>query len=173
MMPSPAPSLALIGLRAVGKSTLGAALAQALELPFVDLDEELAREHGQPAGTLLRERGEATFRELESATLERVATRIERVVLATGGGVVERAANRALLGGYRCLWLRAPLESLARRVAADPGTRPALSHADPEADLEAAHARRSPHYAALADLVVDMGERSVEEVVAELLAQGV
>ena len=54
--------VALVGPRAVGKSTRAAAVAARLGWPFVDTDHELARQVGQPAGEFLASRGEAEFR---------------------------------------------------------------------------------------------------------------
>jgi shikimate kinase len=158
--PSPR-AIALLGLRGAGKTSVGRALALELRLPFVDLDEELAALHVEQGGTarsageLLAALGEPAFRELEARALERVLAR-GALVLATGGGVVERAGNRERLAdGARCVWLRVPADELRRRLAADPTPRPALLGGDPLAEIEALARRREPHYAALARVVLD------------------
>jgi len=152
--------VALVGLRGAGKSSLGRLLAGELGRSFVDLDEELARAAGcASAGALLRERGEAGFRDLEQACLARTLEGSEPLVLATGGGVVERAANRELLlARALVVWLRARPEELERRTALDASERPPLQAATGAAsEAEALLARRAAWYAELArlELVTD------------------
>jgi len=161
-MSGAARTIALVGLRCSGKSSVGRALAERLALPFVDLDAELARlareRHGgaeRPAGAWLAELGEPAFRDLETAALERVLARPAPCVLATGGGVVERAANRSLLAACTCVWLQVPAAELARRMEADPTPRPGLLGPDPTAEIEELERRRAPLYAVLEPLAVD------------------
>lgn len=143
--------LALVGLRASGKTTLGKLLAEKLGRTFVDLDEEVSREDAalrgtsvlRAAGEILAREGEPRFRDLEERALERVLSRTELLVLATGGGVVERAKNRLLLRTRaRCLWLVVPVEELQRRMRADPTLRPALLGKDPVEEVPSIAARR-------------------------------
>lgn len=166
--------MALLGLRGSGKSTVGRALAARLERPFVDLDEEVARLGGAPgerAGELLARIGEARFRDLEEAALEEALARTDAPVLATGGGVVEREANRRRLAGTaRCIWLRARPEALLERIAGDPTPRPALTGLAPLEELRQLEARRSPHLAALAETTLEVEGVAVAELVESLLA---
>jgi len=147
--------IALVGLRASGKTTLGKLLAEKLGRVFVDLDEEVSREDAalrgtdvlRAAGEILSVEGEPKFRDLEERALERVLSRTEPLVLATGGGVVERAKNRLLLRTRaRCLWLQVPVEELQRRLRADPTVRPALLGTDPVAEVPTIAARRGPWF---------------------------
>jgi len=169
-----APPVALLGLRGAGKSTVGRALAERLGRPFVDLDAELAARDGlagERAGELLARVGEPRFRDLEEAALARALARADGPVIATGGGVVERAANRtALASGARCVWLRARPEALHERLVADPAPRPALTELGPLEELRSLAARRGPHLAALAEATVEVEGREVSTLVEEILA---
>ena len=156
--------LALIGLRCSGKTSLGRALARRLGASFLDLDDvllDLARDEGlacggDSAGALLAAVGEPRFRDLEARALERVLTPKQPCVLATGGGVVEREANRALLAQRAlCVWLHADLDTLRERLRADPALRPALAGGDAADELADLARRRGPWYAALARLELD------------------
>lgn len=166
-----APSaIALLGPRAAGKSSIGPLLARALGLPFLDLDRELEREHARSCAELLRERGEAAFRELERASLTRVSAGAPHV-LATGGGVVVTAAARELLRArYRCFAVLAPSAVLAARLRADGGaaTRPALRGGDPADEVEALLRERLPHYLALAEGLWSSDRASAEEIAEEM-----
>ena len=159
-------SIALVGLRGAGKTTVGRRLAQLLDLSFVDLDVALAalEGSGRSAGELLAGLGEPAFRELEARALARVLAGAEPVVLATGGGAVLRAESRELLSARcRCVWLDAPVEVLAARLAADSTSRPALTELEPLAELERLAAERRELYETLAELVVDSS--TADEVV--------
>src|SRR5882672_9319345 len=83
----------LIGLSGAGKTTVGQEVARLLRWDFVDTDELLGEQHGQPVGQLFTAVGEQRFRQLESEILM-AASRQERIVIATGGGVVLSEANR-------------------------------------------------------------------------------
>jgi len=170
--------LALIGLRGSGKTTLGRALATQLELPFVDLDDELWRHAGaerRTAGALLRELGEPAFRELEARALAQVLARPGAFVLATGGGTVERAESRAQLARHcRCAWLQAPLSVLAARIAADSVERPRLGAGSLEEELAQVELRRDPWFRELAGApIATIGEPAVALQALQRLARGV
>lgn len=168
-------TLALIGPRCSGKTAVGRALAAELARPFVDLDEEVARlgrragYRAQAAGELLTEAGAAVFRDLEAAAVKKLFEPSPRCVIATGGGVVERADNRAWLArSARCIWLVVPLAILQERLRADPTPRPALDGGDPVAELATLVARREPLYRALADVVLDCGAEPPAALAARL-----
>src|SRR5215469_7007820 len=80
--------IALIGLRGAGKSTLGSALAQRLEMPFLELDRLIEQESGLTLDLIFEFHGQAGFRQLERQCLEDVLQRTPRFVLATGGSLV-------------------------------------------------------------------------------------
>ena len=170
--------VALVGLRGSGKSSVGRALAERAQAPFVDLDDELvveAQRSGvargdERTGELLARLGEPRFRALELAALADVASRPGAQVLATGGGVVETPAARELLrAAYTCVWLRAPLELLAARIEADPTPRPRLAGGSVLEELATLEERRSPHYRILASLVAEVEGRDPRAIAADLL----
>jgi shikimate kinase len=170
-------SLALIGMRGSGKSSVGARVAERLGRPFVDLDLALAAlaeregESGEPAsaGDLLARLGEARFRELEARALRELLEPAPCLVLATGGGVVLREDNRALLGrSSLCVWLRAEPALLAARIAADPQARPALLGTDPLSELTEILERRTPLYEELADRQVEVAGKELDAVAREV-----
>src|SRR5437667_1501281 len=80
--------IALIGLRGAGKSTLGAALAERLEMPFLELDRLIEQESGLTLDLIFDFRGQGGFRELERQCLEELLQRYSCFVLATGGSLV-------------------------------------------------------------------------------------
>ena len=157
-------SLALIGLPASGKTSVGRILAGFLGLAFADLDAELEAEAGMTVGSIFRLEGEPGFRVRESAALSRLSG-AGPLVLATGGGCVESAANRALLAGqFFTVWLRAsPMTCAARAASAPPGSRPLLA-GDALSVMEALLSRREAWYRDCAKLTVEADLLGPEEL---------
>ena len=147
----------LVGYRASGKTTVGRRLAQRLGWPWVDADAALAEAVGMPAGAFLRAHGEPAFRDAEAACLERLLSGDAPLVLATGGGAVVRAANRALLAarGGTVAWLRVPVATLVARLTREAGDRPTLTGAGVAEEVPRLLAEREPWYRAVATLEVD------------------
>lgn len=168
LLPTP---FALVGLSGVGKSTVGRLLAARQGLPLYDTDALVAEAQGCPVAQIFAEQGEAAFRVMEAAAL---ATALNRgpAVIATGGGIVLREANRALLRQHaRVVWLDAPTPTLVARLLAHAEQRPLLAGDDPAARLEALRQARAPLYAAVAHLRLAVEAHTPEELV-ELIVNG-
>jgi len=138
----------LYGPPGSGKTTLGRGLAEALGLPFADLDARIVEAARQTIPEIFASAGEAGFRDREAAALRAVCAEPPAVV-ALGGGALLADANRALAeASGRVVCLRATVETLAVRTGAQPGTRPLLApdEASPAAKLAALLRSRAPHY---------------------------
>src|SRR5919205_486143 len=99
--------VALLGLRGAGKSTLGAKLAEALKIPFVELDREVEKEAGAPLGEVFAMYGQDAFRRFERRALERVLAQEARAVIAVGGSLVtDPSTYELLLERCRTVWLK-------------------------------------------------------------------
>jgi XRE family aerobic/anaerobic benzoate catabolism transcriptional regulator len=117
--------VALLGLRGAGKSTLGAKLAEALKVPFVELDREVETEAGAPLGEVFAMYGQDAFRRFERRALERVLAEHPQAVIATGGSLVtDPGTYELLLERCRCIWLKAAAEEHMSRVIAQGDMRP-------------------------------------------------
>ena len=146
-------TIALVGLMGAGKSSIGRRLAQALDLPFRDADEEVEHAAGRSISDIFAELGEPVFRAGERRVIARLLTEPPHV-LATGGGAFMNAETRALIARSAIsVWLKADVEILARRVARK-GDRPLLKTSDPVQTLRDLAAERYPVYA-LADITVN------------------
>ncbi len=112
-------SIVLTGFMGAGKTTVGELLAARLGWRFVDTDRMVEQRAGMTVGEIFEHCGEAAFREMEAAAIRETATG-ERLVLALGGGALERAETREFLAGLpgcRTVFLEAPLETLLSRCA--------------------------------------------------------
>lgn len=166
-------NLVLIGYRGTGKSTVARRLSLLLGWDPVDADEQIERRAARSIAEIFRDQGEPHFRQLEAEELERLA-RGERQIIASGGGVVLRPENRALLGRMgRVVWLRARPETIVARLAADASTaarRPPLTSAAGMDEVVQLLAQRSPWYEECADLVVDTDDKSPAEIATEIVS---
>jgi shikimate kinase len=126
--------LYLTGFMGTGKSAVGPLVARALGYTYVDLDREVERTAGMSVPDIFAREGEATFRHRETEALNAVSQR-DRCVVATGGGVVIAAANRARMartGHVVCL--TASPAAIVRRTGRGRRRRPLLAG---EGSLEA------------------------------------
>ena len=162
--------ISLVGMPGGGKSTVGRHLARRLGVAFADCDAVIAQRIGCPIRVYFEHEGEARFRDLEAQVLaERVAD--GDGVLATGGGVVLRPENRALLRSASvCVYLRSTPEELYRRLRHDV-KRPLLQVVDPLARLRELHSERDPLYLQTAEFVVETGRPSVPSLVHMIVMQ--
>jgi len=158
----------LVGMMGSGKTTVGKKIASKLQVPFVDTDAEIERRTDRSIAELFDADGEAAFREIESAMLAEVLVSDEPKVVATGGGAVLAASNRALLRERATvIWLHATAGVLAHRTRQDTG-RPLLT-GDHRAMLERLLAEREPLYREVADHVVDIDLADRKVVLARVL----
>ncbi len=162
------PSLFLIGPMGVGKTTIGKQLANTLHRVFIDSDKEIEKRTGAVIPLIFELEGEAGFRKREREALAEL-TQQSGIVLATGGGAVLHADNRAHLRERgRVIYLTAPLQQLLRRTARN-SNRPLLKTENPEERMRLILEERRPLYEATAEITVDTGTRSVHAVVQEIL----
>jgi shikimate kinase len=160
-------NVALAGFMGTGKSTIGRLVARQLGFEPVDTDELIEARTGEAVGALFARHGEAAFRDLERRVLEDLAGR-ERLVIATGGGLVCQPGNLDHLRRHAlvfCLW--ATPETIWQRVRHQTH-RPLLQVADPQAEIRRLLAEREPFYRQ-ADVLVNSGLRTPREV-ASLIA---
>lgn len=134
----------LVGFMGVGKTTVGRLLAQRLDLPFFDLDDEVEAAAGRTIPEIFAAEGEAGFREREHAALLGVLRRPDSVV-ATGGGLPTQKRSLELLEtAGSTIWLDAPFDTLrARLSSAETAARPLLR--DPEKARQLFQSRRSAY----------------------------
>jgi len=143
-------SIYLVGLMAVGKSTVGKLLAERLDRPFFDSDKEIEKKAGAEISWIFDVEGEEGFRDREEQVICEL-TKISGVVVATGGGVVEREGNRRRISaGGVVLHLDCPNKTLIKRLRKDK-KRPLLQGANVDSVMMNLKKRRDPLYQEIAN----------------------
>jgi shikimate dehydrogenase len=156
----------LIGMPGCGKTSLGRACAESLGVPFLDMDIEIEKQAGMPITQIFAEKGEAAFRDMETAWL-RGEEHTTGSIISTGGGVILRGGNVRLMRGMgRILFIDRPLEALEASVA--PGADRPLVQA--RSDLRTLYDARIELYRAAADITVT-NQGSFAEVLTALRGQ--
>jgi shikimate kinase len=136
----------LVGMMGVGKSTVGRKLAQLLDFPFANADDEIERAAQMSVSDIFDKYGEGHFRDGERRVIARLLDGGSGV-LATGGGAFVQPATRALiLERGIAVWLDSDVATLVERVGRK-NTRPLLRDGDPKAILARLKAEREPAYA--------------------------
>lgn len=161
--------LVLVGLMGTGKTTVGRRVADRLGRPFHDSDEMIERATGRTVRQIFAEDGEPAFRAIETDVLVEALADPVPSVIAAAGGVVLQEPNRVALREHagRVVWLRADPALLVARVTSG-GHRPLLDD-DPAGTLARMHATREALYREVADAVISVDHRSVEDVVEAVL----
>lgn len=171
------PNLVLVGFMGAGKSTVGAMVARRLGRRFIDLDEEVQAMAGQSIPAIFSRAGEAGFRELEARAVERLlgehagpgAAAGPGLVVAAGGGTLERSENRERLQRLgQLVWLFADLHESLRRARADGTVRPLLQGGEGEGAVAERFGRRRWQYARAA-VWVDTRDAGPEQVAERVL----
>src|SRR5260370_13908292 len=165
----------LIGLSGSGKSTVGGILAELLKKPFLDTDALIEEACGERIPAIFEHHGEDYFRSCESRVLARATETAGGAIIATGGGIVMRVENRALMdeGGQRIYLQVEPVTAMERLKARAQGetleVRPLLAGADPLANLNKQRAARSGWYEG-AELRFCSQDKSAERIAQEIIA---
>ena len=145
--------LFLIGPMGSGKTTVGRFLAERLGLEFMDLDQEIERRCGVDVSRIFEIEGEEGFRAREQAMLDELTQR-DGILLATGGGSILSATNRAMLNERGLVvWLETSVEQQIKRLERDK-RRPLLQYPDRRQRLAALAEQRNPLYRQCAHLVI-------------------
>lgn len=136
----------LIGMPGAGKSTIGKLLAQQLNYQFIDLDHVVEKNALMFIDELFEKYGEATFRAQEKQALSEISG--DRLVIATGGGIVNDRTNKALMNGIK-VYIDTDITLIEDRIVGNI-PRPLLK----KKSLDTLYQERMLNYVFFADLIV-------------------
>ncbi len=148
-------NIALIGMPASGKTSVGKVLSERLNKAFVDSDDKIVKVENKNIPEIFAKFGEAYFRNVEKSVIKEISM-LNSQVISTGGGAVLNPENiENLKANSRIYFLDRPLDMLITTQ-----DRPLSSN---RADLEKRYDERYELYKSSADVIID-GGKSVEEV---------
>jgi shikimate kinase len=157
----------LIGPMGSGKTAVGRHLARLFRYTFHDSDADIEAKTGVDIPFIFEKEGEAGFRSRERESIDRL-TRLESIVLATGGGAVIDPANRAALAGRGVVVYLATSVNQQIERTRHARHRPLLHDTDPEQRLKDLMGRRAVLYAEIADFTITTDGRRVQLVAEEI-----
>ena len=159
--------IVLVGPMGAGKSTIGRLLAKELHLPFKDSDNVIEERCGADIPWIFDVEGEVGFRQRETTVLSELIEE-STLVLATGGGIVLKEENRAMLKrADAVIYLLATAEHLARRTAKDK-KRPLLQVDNPMEKITKLLEERDPLYREVATHVIITETQNPKSVANEI-----
>lgn len=158
-------NIILIGMPAVGKSTVGVLLAKAVGYGFVDSDLVIQSREGRLLSRIIAEEGIDRFLEIEGKINDELC--VDRCVIATGGSVIyNEKAMRHLKEIGRIVYLKISLEELERRLSDLTGRGVAIREGYTLKDL---YDERAPLYEKYADVTADLDGKDISAALNEIL----
>ncbi|GEM_PF-2442611 len=172
MVASSIRPIALIGIKAVGKTSIGQSVASSLDVPFFDLDSLVIDrfcDHTYSSKALITtardvylRTGKEGFADLEVEALQRIR-RFPRHILSTGGGISDNERALTLLADtWFVILISGNLKDQFDRIMVK-GIPPFLSPTDPWSDFTNLAQRRLARYKSIADVVFDVSTLSQSE----------
>ena len=161
-------SIVLIGSMGAGKSSIGKRVADEINVPFVDSDDEIESAAGMSVVDIFTKFGEVYFRAGEERVIERLLCSKPQII-ATGGGSFRSSKIRKLVRlSAISVWLKADFDTLWTRVQGK-GNRPLLKVTNPQQALQSLIKERTPFYEN-ADIIVESKKNTTHsEMVSKLI----
>ncbi len=156
----------ITGFMGAGKTTVGKALADRLQIPVMDTDGLIVERMGKTILAIFAEEGESFFREAEAKVLRSLSDK--DCIVTTGGGIIQDKANRDWMRTNGIvIYLRCGFKEIARRLEGDTG-RPLITGKRME-EIEQLYKKRK-HLYEEADFVVDVTGKDVEKIAEEVVS---
>lgn len=163
-------NIILIGFMGCGKTSVGIKLSYRLKHTFLDTDKQIERKRGRSISEIFATDGEAAFRQMETDCLkELIADEGSSMqIFSVGGGTPVKEENRGLLKQLgTVIYLKVSPDVVYERLKEDT-TRPLLQTENPKARIEELLSARKDAYEGAADVIIEVDEKSLEEIVEEI-----
>ena len=163
-------NIGLIGFMASGKTVVGNALATKLQLYFIDTDTVIAEKAGKSIPEIFAADGEDIFRKLENEVIQEVCKLDSHVISFGGGAVLSQTNVKTIQENTTVILLTALTDTIRSRIGSS-NFRPLLNgnSATQEQDISSLLAKREVQYRAATDFIIDTDDKSVKEIVDELV----
>lgn len=150
-----------------GKSTVGRALADKLNMKFIDTDSYIEKREGMTISKIFEKYGEEYFRNAEYEVCRELSAS-KGYIISTGGGTLLREKNVAeIKKNGTVFFLDTSVSTILERLKFDT-TRPLLQRPDKEQAVNELLFQRMPLYKKAADHIVD-GDGSPRKICADII----
>ena len=157
-------TIVLIGFMGSGKTSVGVRLSYKMRMAVEDTDKLIERREGCTISEIFAQKGEAYFRQQETALLQELAEKERKGIFSVGGGTPVDARNRELIRKLgTVVYLRVRPETVYERLKWD-STRPLLQCEDPLGKIRELLENRREIYESCADIIVDVDELEIDEI---------
>ena len=109
-------NLVLLGMMAVGKSTLGKIVAKKLRLQFIDTDKNIENHNLMKIKDIFEQKGEDFFRKEEEKEVLKSLKKQNCVIALGGGAFVNSKIRDSILKNAISVWLDIDIKTLEKRV---------------------------------------------------------
>ena len=145
-------NLIICGFMGSGKTTVGKALAEHLNMEFIDTDAEIVKRQGRSISDIFATDGEQYFRRLETELIKELSEK-ENLVISLGGGLAANRVNHPYLkAAGRVILLDCDIEETLKRILGDT-SRPLTTLG--KEDIIERYNLRKPIYQEVADIVAN------------------
>jgi len=164
-------NILLIGFMGVGKGTIARGLVKTSDMMAIDTDDLIESMENRKIKKIFEDEGEPYFRNLEKKTALWLETSVDNTIISTGGGFYKQE-NLKNIGTV--IYLKSSFQGILDRINAAPNAarklkkRPLLQNLD---EATALFNSRVPHYEEVADIIVDVEKKPLENIVEEILGQ--
>lgn len=159
-------NIVLCGFMGSGKTATGKALAEKLNMDFIDIDLFIEEEEKSSISEIFENKGEEYFRNLESRASIYLGSLKNKIISCGGGTVINPENVKALKQNGEIFYLSVGSETIIKRLE-KANDRPLLAK-DKENTIISLLKSRNPIYEGVADHIID-AEKSVNEVVNQIL----
>jgi len=162
-------NLILIGFMGVGKGTVARALVAKYDLFAIDTDDIIESQAKKKIKEIFKKEGEEYFRNLEQKCADWLESSVDNTVISTGGGFYKRA-NIQEIG--KIVYLKSSFEGILNRIGNSPNAikklkkRPLLQDI---AEAKKLFNARVPEYENIADIIVDVEDRNVNDIIKDIM----
>lgn len=159
-------NIVLVGMPAVGKSTIGVLLAKSLLLSFTDTDLLIQEKYKKSLCDIIKENGTKAFLDIEENII--LEAEFKNSVIATGGSAVfgEKAMKKLKENGV-VIYLSLPMDEIKKRIGDIKSRGVVLTNGTTVDDI---FAERKPLYEKYADVKIDCDNLTAEECVEKIIA---
>ena len=161
-------NIVLIGFMGVGKGTIARTLYKETGLFPLDCDDLIESAYNLKIKEIFAKRGEDEFRKTEKKLAKFIEKNIDNAIISTGGGFY-KVPNLKKLGTI--IYLKSDFEGIINRIKNSPNAKKKLAKRPLLKDLKEAKKlfeKRKDEYEKVADLIVDVGDRSPKMVVLKI-----